>query len=173
MTLWQGILLGLVQGLAEFLPVSSSGHLRVLEVVTGVRAPGVFVEVPVHVGALAAVLVVSGRRLVELLGGAIRGRPAELRMVGLLAIATVPAGVVGGLFHHQVEEAATPLGFIGAGFIVPGFMNWSTGGRGGGAPSPILAWLGRPASVLRRRWRPSCAAFPDRDRRCAQDCGAD
>ena len=75
MTLWQGILLGLVQGLAEFLPVSSSGHLRVLEVVTGVRTPGVFVEVTLHVATLAAVLVVYGRRLVELLGGAIRGRP--------------------------------------------------------------------------------------------------
>jgi len=132
MTLWQGILLGLVQGLAEFLPVSSSGHLRVLEVVTGVRTPSVFVEVTLHVATLAAVLVVYGRRLVELLGGAIRGRPAELRLVGLLAIATVPAGVVGGLFHHQVEEAATPLVFIGAAFIVTGFMNWSTRGRGGG-----------------------------------------
>ena len=59
MTLWQGILLGLVQGFAEFLPVSSSGHLRVLEVVTGVRAPGVFVEVTLHVATLAAVLVVA------------------------------------------------------------------------------------------------------------------
>jgi len=101
------------------------------------------------------VLVVYGRRLVELLGGAIRGRPAELRMVGLLAIATVPAGVVGVLFHHKVEEAATPLVFIGAAFIVTGFMNWSTraagGGGGGTKPDPGVA--GRPASVLRRRWR--------------------
>jgi len=136
MTLWQGMVLGLVQGLAEFLPVSSSGHLRVLEVVTGVRTPGVFVEVTLHVATFAAVLVVYGRRLVELLGGAIRGRPAELRMVGLLAIATVPAGVVGGLFHHQVEEAATPLVFIGAAFIVTGFMNWSTRGRGAGGTKP-------------------------------------
>src|SRR3989442_13961288 len=53
-------------------------------------------------------------------------------MVGLLAIATVPAGVVGGLFHHQVEEAATPLVFIGAAFILTAFMNWPTRGRGGG-----------------------------------------
>src|SRR2546428_6792095 len=57
-------------------------------------------------------------------------------MVGLLAIAPVPAGVVGGLFHHQVEEAATPLVFIGAAFIGTGFMNWSTRGRGGGGTKP-------------------------------------
>src|SRR2546427_1336883 len=46
----------------------------------------------------------------------------------LFRSATVPAGVVGGLFHHQVEEAATPLVFIGAAFILTGFMNWSTRG---------------------------------------------
>ena len=139
MTLWQGILLGVVQGLTEFLPVSSSGHLRVLEVVTGVRTPGVFVEVTLHVGTLAAVLVVYGRRLVQLLGGAIRGQPAELRMVGLLAIATVPAGVVGGLFHHKVEEAATSLVLIGVAFIVTGFLNWSTRGSAGTKRDPGVA----------------------------------
>src|SRR3989442_13592775 len=106
MTLWQGILLGLVQGLAEFLPVSSSGHLRVLEVVTGVRTPSVFVEVTLHVATLAAGLVGYGRRLVGVLGGAVRGRPAERRVGGVLAIATVPAGGVGGVFHHQVGETA-------------------------------------------------------------------
>src|SRR3989442_11743086 len=106
MTLWQGILLGLVQGLAEFLPVSSSGHLRVLEVVTGVRTPSVFVEVTLHVATLAAALVVYGRRLLEVLGGANRGRPAEPRMVVVLAIATVPARDRWGLFHHQGVGAA-------------------------------------------------------------------
>jgi undecaprenyl-diphosphatase len=131
MTLWQGILLGLVQGLAEFLPISSSGHLRVLEVVTGVRTPGVFVEVALHAATLAAVLVVYGRRLVQLLVGAIRGQSTELRVVGLLALGTAPAGIVGVLFHRQVEEAATSLVFVGIAFIITGFMNWSTRGRVG------------------------------------------
>lgn len=138
MTLWQGILLGLVQGLTEFLPVSSSGHLRVLEVVTGVRAPGVFVEVSLHVATLAAVLVVYGRRLWLMLAGAIKGDPGERRMLGLLVLATVPAGVIGVLFHHQVEEAATSLVFIGMAFIVTGFMNWSTRGRVGTKMEPTV-----------------------------------
>ena len=136
MTLWQGILLGLVQGLTEFLPVSSSGHLRVLEVVTGVHAPGVFVEVSLHAATLAAVLVVYGRRLVQLLVGAIRGQGAELRVLGLLALATAPAGVIGVLFHRQVEEAATSLVLIGLAFLVTGFMNWSTRGRSGTRQEP-------------------------------------
>src|SRR3989442_12849720 len=74
-------------------------------------------------------------------------------MVGLLAIATVPAGVVGGLFHHQVEEAATPLVFIGAAFILTGFMNWSTrgrGGGGGGGTKPDRAVAGGRASGAAR-----------------------
>jgi len=150
MTLWQGILLGLVQGLAEFLPVSSSGHLRVLEVVTGVRAPGVFVEVTLHVATLAAVLVVYGRRLVQLLAGAIRRQPPELRLLGLLVLATVPAGIIGVLFHRQVEEAATSLVYIGLAFIVTGFMNWSTRGLSGikREPSvPIALGIGGAQAV--------------------------
>src|SRR5256885_17225220 len=95
MTLWQGILLGLVQGLAEFLPVSSSGHLRVLEVVTGVREPGVFVEVTLHVATLAAVLVDYGGRLVPVLGGAGRGPPALIPLVRPPAGPAGPAGVRG------------------------------------------------------------------------------
>lgn len=125
MTLWQGIILGLVQGLTEFLPVSSSGHLRVLEVVTGVHTPGVFVEVALHVATLGSVLVMYGPRLWAIVRGVLARQPAELRMAGLLALATVPAGVIGVAFHRQVEAAAS-LVLVGAGFLVTGLMNWST-----------------------------------------------
>ena len=89
MTLWQGIILGLVQGLTEFLPVSSSGHLRVLEVVTGVQTPGVFVEVALHVATLGSVLVVYGARLWGIVRGALARRP-HAEPVGATAAADVP-----------------------------------------------------------------------------------
>jgi undecaprenyl-diphosphatase len=130
-TLWQGLILGLVQGLTEFLPVSSSGHLRVLEVITGVHTPGVFVEVALHVATLGSVLVVYGGRLWSILHGVVLRRPEDLRTAGLLVLATVPAGVIGVVFHRQVEAAAS-LVLVGAGFLVTGFMNWSTRRFGGG-----------------------------------------
>jgi undecaprenyl-diphosphatase len=138
-TWWQGVVLGLVQGLTEFLPVSSSGHLRVMEVITGVKAPGVFVEVSLHVATLFAVLVVYGARLWAILRGMLTGDPASLRRAGLLIIATIPAAVLGVLFHKQVEEAATSLVFIGICFIVTGLALWSTKGRGGTRPEPSVA----------------------------------
>ena len=137
MTLWQGIILGLVQGLTEFLPVSSSGHLRVLEVVTGVHTPGVFVEVTLHVATLGSVLVMYGPRLWAIVRGVLARQPAELRMAGLLALATVPAGVLGVAFHRQVEAAAS-LMLVGAGFLVTGLMNWSTRRLAGSRAEPTV-----------------------------------
>ncbi|HEY6808550.1 MAG TPA: undecaprenyl-diphosphate phosphatase [Gemmatimonadales bacterium] len=138
MNLWQGIVLGLVQGLTEFLPVSSSGHLRVLEVVTGVRTPGVFVEVSLHVATLGSVLVVYGGRLWRIILGVLRLERPSLVTAGLLTLGTIPAGVLGVLFHHQVEEAATSLVLVGTGFVITGFMNWSTRGFSGTRPEPTV-----------------------------------
>ena len=126
MTLWQGIVLGLVQGLTEFLPVSSSGHLVVVEGLTGVKVPGVFVEVALHAATLGSVLVLYGRRLWEIARGAVRGDGAALRAVALLTVATIPAGVVGGLYHETIEREFHSLVFVGAGFVITGFVLWST-----------------------------------------------
>lgn len=137
MTLLQGLVLGLVQGLTEFLPVSSSGHLRVLEVVTGVHTPGVFVEVALHVATLGSVLVVYGSRLWSIIRGVVARRPDDLRIAGLLVLATLPAGAIGVIFHKQVEAAAS-LVLVGAGFLVTGFMNWSTRRLAGGRTQPTI-----------------------------------
>ena len=136
MSWWQGVILGLVQGLTEFLPVSSSGHLRVVEVLTGVKAPGVFVEVSLHVATLFAVLVVYGASLWRIIQGMVAGDAVQLRRAWLLIIASIPAALLGLLFHKQVEEAATSLQFIGICFIVTGLALWSTKGRSGTRVEP-------------------------------------
>jgi undecaprenyl-diphosphatase len=126
MTLWQGVLLGLVQGLTEFLPVSSSGHLVLVEALSGVRFTDVTVEVSLHVATLGSVLVVYGRRLWEITRGVIRGDGPSLRYAGLLALATLPAAVVGTLFHRQIEERFHSLAWLGVQFVITGAILWAT-----------------------------------------------
>jgi undecaprenyl-diphosphatase len=137
MNLWQGILLGLVQGLTEFLPVSSDGHLAVIGHVAGVRTPGVFVEVALHVATLGSILVVYGGRFWRLALGVLRRQPEDLRYAGLLLIGMIPAGIVGLLFEDFIARAFDSLWAAGVGFLVTGVALWSTRRRGPeGAPRP-------------------------------------
>ncbi len=129
MNLWQGVLLGLVQGLTEFLPVSSSGHLAVTRAVTAMRIPDqtfVFVAVVLHVATLCSVLVVYGRRLWQIVAGALRGNAADRRYAVLLIVGTIPGALLGALFHERFEKAFGSLLFIGCAFIVTGLILWST-----------------------------------------------
>lgn len=110
--LWLIILLAVVQGLTEFLPVSSSGHLVLVESFFGARGMGggILFEISVHVGTLAAVVMVYRRKIWELLSGAFRlfrtgfeeGR-GETRYIGYMAAASLPAAAVGLLFRDSIE----------------------------------------------------------------------
>lgn len=143
MSYGQAVLLGLVQGLTEFLPVSSSGHLVLAERLTGVRTPGVFVEVALHVATLGSVLIVYGRRLLTVMAGAVLGRDGDLRYVGLLILATAPAGVVGVLCRDAVERAFGSLLFVGIAFAITGLVLWSTRRASGDRATPtVLGALG-------------------------------
>ncbi|HEV8265259.1 MAG TPA: undecaprenyl-diphosphate phosphatase [Gemmatimonadales bacterium] len=141
MTLWQGILLGLVQGITEFLPVSSSGHLVLVEALTGVHFTDVTVEVSLHVATLGSVLVVYGRRLWEITRGVLRGDGASTRYAAMLAIATIPAAAVGVLFHRQIEERFHSLVWLGVQFLITGAILWATRGPQGDrtVPGPAAA----------------------------------
>lgn len=136
MSYWQAIVLGVVQGLTEFLPVSSSGHLVVTEAAVGLAIPGVVVEVTLHVATLVAVIIVYRARLVELIRGVARNDAAAWRSVGLLAIGTIPAGIIGGLFAGYVEQAFDALLIVGIDFVVTGTILWST--------RPVLQRASRP-----------------------------
>ena len=136
MSVWQAIALGLVQGLTEFLPVSSSGHLVLAERLLGVTTPGVFVEVALHVATLGSVFIVFGSRILELGDGLLSGKPEQRLYVWLLVIATIPAGIVGVLFNDAIERAFDSLVFVGAAFLLTGALLWSTRGRGGAREAP-------------------------------------
>jgi undecaprenyl-diphosphatase len=120
------IVLGLVQGLTEFLPVSSSGHLVMAQTFLGVPAPGVFLEVALHVATLLSVMVVYRQKLVELAVGAVRRERVAIRYIGMLVLATLPVVVIGLLFRDEVEAAFDTPYVTGFMLLVTGVLLYST-----------------------------------------------
>lgn len=104
MTTWEAVLLGIVQGLTEFLPVSSSGHLVLSQHVLGIHAPGVTFEIFAHLGTLGAILLHYRRDVLSLAGSVLRFRRDEnMRLFLLIAIASVPLAVFGTFFVEDLE----------------------------------------------------------------------
>ncbi len=91
----EAALLGVVQGLTEFLPVSSSGHLVIAETLLGRPGEGVLFEISVHVGTLVAILVFYRQRIVELALGLLRREREAWIHTAKLVLATLPAAAVG------------------------------------------------------------------------------
>ncbi len=103
MSLWLALLLGLVQGLTEFIPVSSSGHLVLLHDWFGINRSGLAFDVALHFGTLLALLLCFRHDLLKLARGVFRGG-AERRLAIILAVATVPA-VLTGLFLDSLARS--------------------------------------------------------------------
>ncbi len=96
MSYFEAAILGIIQGLTEYLPVSSSGHLVLAQEIMGVNPEGITLEIVVHVGSLLAVIIYYRRRLLELLKSFfIKENSSARKYDGHLIIGTVPAAVVG------------------------------------------------------------------------------
>ena len=112
---FRAAVLGAIQGLTEFVPISSSAHLIVVPFLLRWEVPDLSFDVAVHVGTLLALLVFFARDLIGILGGAARsltGRADDddrghRRMLLLLAIGTVPAVIAGVLFQNVFEDVYT------------------------------------------------------------------
>lgn len=104
MTLLQAVVLGTVQGLAEFLPISSSAHLVLVPWLCGWADPGLTFDVALHMGTLLAVVAFFWRDWVLLFArGFTQPASGEGRLFWLLLAATVPGGVFGYLLEKQAE----------------------------------------------------------------------
>lgn len=129
MTLLEAIVLGIAQGLTEFLPISSSGHLRIVPAFAGWEDPGALFTAVIQLGTMAAVVIYFWRDLVtvtrtwflSLRRPELRGE-LDARMGWYLIIATIPIGVVGLAFKDQIETGARNLYLIGTVLIVAGIV---------------------------------------------------
>lgn len=139
---WEGLVLGMIQGLSEFLPISSSGHLVVVEGLLGVRPPGVLFEVLVHLATLTSVLVVYHRRVASLLVGLVRRDGPSWRYTILLAVATVPAALVGVFLEAPIERIFHSHVLVGMGFLLTAAILWSTRSLRPRDPTPEPGYLG-------------------------------
>jgi len=132
--LFSAVALGIIQGLTEFLPVSSSGHLVLFSSLLDVKEPSVVFEVLVHVGTLAAVLLVFWNEFVEIVKGffklvrspkqAARLYRSELgcRLFVWLCAGTLPIVIAALLFKDQVEALFSSTRFVGFALIITGLI---------------------------------------------------
>jgi undecaprenyl-diphosphatase len=109
-----GIILGILQGLTEFLPVSSSGHLVIFQDIFGVRQPGITFEIMVHFGTLMSVIWVFGKDIIRIVTGIFRGKQERYFAVMLL-LGTIPTAFMGILlndFFKQFYDSTLTTGFM-------------------------------------------------------------
>ena len=138
MSILNAIILGLLQGLTEFLPISSSGHLVLFKDLLGVDDPAVFFIVSVHFGTLLAVLTVFWRLAVNiavsLFKGIAAGRGASARLKSdryfklavLIIIGSLPAGLLGVLLDRRIELAFSSPTLTAFMLLVTGLILWPT-----------------------------------------------
>lgn len=132
----QAIILGLVQGLAEFLPISSSGHLALLQHFFGIQTDKVLLfTVMLHVGTLVSVFFMYWRDIIELIkafclmikdlctgkGAGLQQYPIR-KMAVMIIVATIPTALIGFLFNDFFESLYSRIFMIGIGFIITGFF---------------------------------------------------
>lgn len=136
MTYLESIILGVVQGLAEFLPISSSGHLALLQHFFGIQADKVLMfTVMMHIGTLVSVFIMYWHDIWELIkelfimiadlctGKGLRLAERPVRKLGLMIIvATIPAAIAGLAFNDFFDSLNSNLLFIGFGFLITGFL---------------------------------------------------
>jgi len=137
----QSVMLGIIQGLTEFLPVSSSGHLVLLQNLFGIREPELLFDISLHLGTLLAVFIVFYKEILRILQTLLR-LPAlikssgnlksvfadneEIRIFALILIGSIPTAILGILFHKIADQIFGAVWIVGVMLLVTGTLLWFT-----------------------------------------------
>ncbi|HET7631246.1 MAG TPA: undecaprenyl-diphosphatase UppP [Gemmatimonadaceae bacterium] len=130
MTVFQAIILGILQGLAEFLPISSSAHLTLAPWIMGWDDPGLAFDVALHVGTLIAIFWYFRRTWLDLARAAVevlatrRARTPMQRRAVFLVLATIPGAIAGLAFEKQADSTLRSPVVIGVALAVVGVVLW-------------------------------------------------
>ena len=137
----EAIILGIIQGLTEFLPVSSSGHLVLFQKLFGLKEAELFFDVCVHRGTLLAVVVVFRQEITNIVAAIIRlfaktgpsqtirqrmESDADLKMALLIVIGTIPTALLGFLFRGIADRLFASALIVGMMLIITGLLLWLT-----------------------------------------------
>lgn len=141
MSVVESLILGIVQGLTEFLPVSSSGHLAILNLIFGSTEGAIDFTLLLHVGTLLATFVFFWRDIIDLLKSLLpknKHMVAERKMVLAILVATAVTGPIGLLLEPQLDVLSTSLLALGVGYVITTGMlcaaEYFTGNKGTRTP---------------------------------------
>lgn len=121
------LLLGVIQGVAEFLPISSSGHLVIAQhFIKGFKQPGILFDVVLHVGTLVSTLVYFRRDITEIIKGFFKGGGDNRKTALLIIVASVPTAVIGLTFKDYVEGVFGSVAIAAGMLLVTGLILFLT-----------------------------------------------
>ena len=123
LTLFQAVILGLIQGITEWLPVSSSGHLVIFQHLFGLQIP-VFFDVLLHVGTLAVVFVVFWRDILEIIKAILKldFKSEYGRLFIFILLGSIPTALIGLIFHEILVSFFSNLLVVAIGLIITGTL---------------------------------------------------
>ncbi|MGQ9632028.1 MAG: undecaprenyl-diphosphate phosphatase [bacterium] len=134
MSIWKAAALGVVQGLTEFLPVSSSGHLVIVQKLLGVGGASILFDTFVHLGTLLAVVLAFWEDILDIFQSSLSGlrdvrtfleSPSRVLLL-MVIVGTIPTAIMGVLFKDVFEAMFSDVRAVGLSLLATGFLLFST-----------------------------------------------
>ena len=152
-TLIEALILAVIQGLTEWLPVSSSGHLVITQTILGLNPPLIF-DVMLHVGTLVVVLAVFRKEIINLIKAVVKRdfETEEGKLALFIVVGSVPIAIIGFLFHDAIESLFSNLLAVGLALIITGsvlfFSEQRIGNKKIGSIDSLLIGLAQGVAII-------------------------